>query len=111
MPEMTPMDQALLRQDLKADITKEEDGMRQLGYLNNFKRLFLAGKQLQTINKIITPDNIKNINELSSIMSWLETENRHLRDSNNTLIRGANELITKNEIGNPSLNPIASTFR
>ena len=110
-PEMTPMDQALLRQDLKADITKEEDGMRQLGYLNNFKRLFLAGKQLQTINKIITPDNIKNINELSSIMSWLETENRHLRDSNNELIHGANELITKNEIGNPSLNPIASTFR
>ena len=110
-PEVVPMDSTLLVNDLTADITNEEEGMRQLSYLNNFKRFFFAGRQLQTINKIITPDNIKNINELSSLMSWLETEDRYLHNPSTEIIHGANELITKSQIGNPSLNPIASTFR
>lgn len=112
-PDIMPMDNALLRKDLEADITNEEEGMRQLMYLNNFKRLFFAGRQLQKINKLITPDNIKNINELSSLMEWLEAENRYLRnpDPSVEIILGANELIARSEIGNPALNPIASTFR
>ena len=107
--EVVPMDSALLITDLNADITNEDQGLRQIEYLQNFKMFFFAGRRLQTINKIITPDTIKNINEISALNSWIETENRYLRESDSMAILGADELIARSEIGKP--DSIAYTFR
>jgi len=67
--------------------------------LTNFKAFHLAGKQLQRVNKIITPDNLDNVNELSSILSWLEEENYYLYNEN-SLISGAEDYI-KHQQGTP----------
>tara|TARA_R100001594_G_scaffold61987_2_gene96265 strand:- start:5093 stop:11518 length:6426 start_codon:yes stop_codon:yes gene_type:complete len=84
---------------------------KQFNYLNNFRRFFYAGRRLQTINKVITPDNLKNINEISSLVSWLETEDRFLRDADSGIIYGAEDMITKNKINERDINPIAAEFR
>ena len=34
----------------------------------------MAGVALQTVNKIITPDNLDNVTELASINAWIDTE-------------------------------------
>ena len=60
--------------------------------LTTFKAMHTAGKQLQRVNKIITPDNLDNVNELSSILSWLEEESFYLNNEQ-SLIYGADEYI------------------
>ena len=86
--------------------------INQAKYLHNFGQLFKAGRQLQTVYKIITPDNMSNVNEISSLMSYLDTENTYLEGSTNDIIQGAEQLISENrsDINNP-LNAIALSYR
>ena len=63
--------------------------------------------------KIITPDNLGNVNEMSSLVAYLDTENTYLEGNTNDLIKGAGELISENKaekLNNP-LNAIALNYR
>ena len=88
------------------------DAIKQAEYLNNFKHMLIAGRQLQSVYKIITPDNLSNINEMSSLSSWLETEERYLTGVESNIIQGADQLIRENasNIDNP-INAIALNYR
>jgi hypothetical protein len=88
------------------------DIINQAKYLHNFGLLFKAGRQLQTVYKIITPDNMSNVNEISSLVSYLDTENTHLQKNTDDLIQGASALIvdTQSNPTNP-LNAIALSYR
>jgi hypothetical protein len=90
----------------------ESDIIGQAKYLHNFGLLFKAGRQLQTVYKIITPDNMSNVNEISSLMSYLDTENTHLQKNTDDIIQGASELIVdvQSNDKNP-LNAIALSYR
>ena len=69
------------------------DPIKQAEYLSNFKHMFTAGRQLQSVYRIITPDNLDNINEMSSISSWLETEERYLTGVESNIIEGAEQFV------------------
>ena len=88
------------------------DPIKQAEYLSNFKHMFTAGRQLQSVYRIITPDNLDNINEMSSISSWLETEERYLTGVESNIIEGAEQFVRENasNIDNP-LNAIALNYR
>ena len=90
----------------------ESDIIGQAKYLHNFGLLFKAGRQLQTVYKIITPDNMSNVNEISSLMSYLDTENTHLQKNTDDIIQGASELIVdvQSNDKNPA-NAIALSYR
>lgn len=83
---------------------------KQIEYLLNFNKFFMAGRALQTVNKIITPDNLDNVTELSSINAWIDTENLYLNNPE-SLIQGAEELIQHHKTIKESLSPIASSYR
>ena len=83
----------------------------QLAYLDNFKAFYLAGRSLKTISTLITPGNIKNVNEISAINAHLEVEERHLGKVSTPIIMGAEELIRKGEKGERTLAPMATAFR
>ena len=70
----------------------------------------MAGRALQTVNKIITPDNLDNVNELSSIAAWLDTEKLYLNNPD-SLIQGAEEVIVHHRTIKESLSPIAASYR
>ena len=82
----------------------------QAQYLTNFNKFFMAGKALQTVNKIITPDNLDNVTELSSIAAWLEVEKLYLNNPE-SLIQNAEEIIQHHKTIKESLSPIASAYR
>ena len=88
----------------------ETDPAVQAQYLINFSKFFLAGRALQTVNKIITPDNLDNVTELSSISAWLDTENLYLNNPE-SLIQGAEEIIQHHKSIKESLSPIAASYR
>ena len=79
-------------------------------YLINFKTFYKAGVALQTVNKIITPDNLDNVTELASINAWIDTENLYLNNPE-SLIQGAEELIQHHKTIKESLSPIVSAYR
>ena len=76
----------------------------QVKYLNNFNKYFLAGRNLTSIYKVITPDNLDNVNEMSAIVAWIDTEKRYLK-SEMPLISGAEDF-TKGDT-----YPIAVAYR
>ena len=82
----------------------------QIDYLINLNKFFMAGRALQTVNKIITPDNLDNITELSSISAWLDTENLYMNNPD-SLIQGAEEVMRHHQTVNESLSPIAAAYR
>ena len=90
----------------------ESDIIGQAKYLHNFGLLFKAGRQLQTVYKIITPDNMSNVNEISSLVSYLDTENTYLQGNTDDIIQGAEELIVDMQSNdkNPA-NAIALSYR
>ena len=59
--------------------------------LINFAKFYMAGKHLQKVNKIITPGNLDNLNEISSINNHLDTESFYL--GRESLVRGAKDYI------------------
>ena len=79
-------------------------------YLSNFNKFFKAGQALQIVNKIITPDNLDNVNEISSLNAWLDVERQYLNNPE-SIIQGADEVIIHNQGTNMSLNPIAVAYR
>ena len=83
---------------------------KQIDYLLNFNKFFMAGVALQTVNKIITPDNLDNVTELASINAWIDTENLYLNNPE-SLIQGAEELIQHHKTIKESLSPIVSSYR
>jgi len=60
----------------------------QVKYLNNFNKFFLAGRNLTSIYKVITPDNLDNVNEMSAIVAWIDSEDRYTK-SEFPIISGA----------------------
>jgi len=107
--------------DYRTTIPMESEGLRNLDgadaiqqaeYLNNFKHMLTSGRQLQSVYRLITPDNLDNINEMSSIASWLETEERYLTGVESNIIQGAQQFVRENasNINNP-VNSIALTYR
>jgi predicted NAD-dependent protein-ADP-ribosyltransferase YbiA (DUF1768 family) len=107
----------------------ESDIIGQAKYLHNFGLLFKAGRQLQTVYKIITPDNISNVNEIASLVSYLDTENTYLQsnafgivdnatayrdviDTKESVIQGAAELIVDNQSNDKNpLNALVVAYR
>ena len=86
--------------------------INQAKYLHNFGLLFKAGRQLQTVYKIITPDNMSNVNEIASLVSYLDTENTYLQSNTDDVIQGAAELIVDTQSNNKNpLNAIALSYR
>ena len=92
------------------DNLSEADPELQAQYLLNFKTFYKAGRALQTVNKIITPDNIDNVNELSSVIAWIDRENLYLNNVD-SLISGAEEFILHNKGTDKPLNPIGVAYR
>ena len=93
-------------------LSNTQQGGNESSYLNNFWRFFQAGRNLVTINKIITPDTLSNINEISSVVSFLDTENYYLSDKGGKIIEGAEELIIAQRDNNDRvLSPISASYR
>ena len=78
--------------------------------LDNFALLHQAGKQLQRVYKVITPDNLDNVNELSSINAWIDEETFFLYNQN-SLILGAKDYIIHQQKTSQPLNPIGVAYR
>jgi len=94
---------------MKNNLTEPEPNVQAI-YLANFNKFFMAGVALQTVNKIITPDNLDNVTELASINAWIDTENLYLNNPE-SLIQGAEELIQHHKTIKESLSPIVSAYR
>ena len=94
---------------MEDNLTEPEDAV-QIQYLINFNKFYLAGKALQIVNKIITPDNLDNVTELSSISAWLEVEQEYLNNPE-SLIQGAEEIIVHNQGTTKPLSPISIAYR
>ena len=103
--EITSMNKDQLSEDLR-----EVNTTNQLNYVENFYQFFLAGRALQTIYKLVTPDTMKNVTEFAAINAHLDTEDLYLRNED-SLIKGAEELITHNTGEDISLNPIGVAYR
>ena len=99
------MDDGIIKDNLTTP-----DPKNQAEYLINFNKFFLTGRALQTVNKIITPDNLDNVTELSSINAWLEVESLYLNNPN-SLIQGAEDLITHHQGTTKPLSPVAIAYR
>jgi len=63
--------------------------------LNNFALFHRAGRSAMKAFKVITPDNIDNVNELSALRGWLDIEAEYLSDEDIQLVQGAEEFITE----------------
>ena len=99
-------------QSAQLEALDETDIIGQAKYLHNFGLLFKAGRQLQTVYKIITPDNMSNVNEISSLVSYLDTENTHLQKNTDDIIQGASELIVDMQSNDKNpVNAIALSYR
>ena len=83
---------------------------KQLEYLSNFNKFVAAGRALQVVNSIITPDNLDNVNEISSLNDFIDIERQYLNNPE-SIIDGADEIIMHNQGTNTSLNPIAVAYR
>ena len=77
--------------------------------LSNFALMYMAGKQLQKVNKIITPGNLDNLNEVSAINSHLDTEAYYL--SKESLIRGAKDYIMHQQDTKQPENLVGVAYR
>ena len=86
------------------------DPENQIEYLINFNKFVTAGKALQVVNSIITPDNLDNVNEISSLNDFIDMERQYLNNPE-SIIHGADEIIMHNQGTNMSLNPIAVAYR
>ena len=77
--------------------------------LINFAKFYMAGKQLQRVNKIITPGNLDNLNEISAINNHLDTEAFYL--GSQSLIKGAKDYIVHQQGTSNPQNHIGIAYR
>lgn len=78
--------------------------------LNNFAVLHRTGVATTRVFKIITPDNLSNVNEISALRGWLDTEAEYLKDSDGAIILGAEEFINENIVGE-GVSPMEAAYR
>ena len=83
-----------------------EDAADQVMYLNNFNKFFLAGRNLSSIYKVITPDNLDNVNEMSAIVAWIDNETRYIANDS-PIIQGADAFTASDS----NVYPIALAYR
>ncbi len=88
----------------------KEESLDQEYILRNFAYFYRAGKQMQRVYKIITPGDIDNVNELSSINAWIDEESYFLY-SQNSIIEGAEDYITHQLGSSKPLSPMGSAYR
>jgi len=85
--------------DAVADMSSEEltrqDEALQADYLNNFMIFHKAGQSTVRAFKVITPDNLDNVNEMSGLRGWLDVEAEYLSDNDINIVEGAEEYITE----------------
>jgi len=88
----------------------KEKSIPQTDILRNFAIFHKAGKQIQRVFKIITPDNLDNLNEISSINAWIDEESFFLYNQN-SVIEGAIDYITHQQGSTAPLNNIGIAYR
>ena len=86
------MADATVSMSLEELSSKNEDN--QVTMLNNFALFHRAGRSTMKAFKVITPDNIDNVNELSALRGWLDVEAEYTSDEDIQLVQGAEEFIT-----------------
>ena len=115
VPELiSPMSSAKLEESAVGAATEVEElniPAEQLAYLGNFKQFFEVGRQLQTLNQLITPDTLENVNEMSAIAAHLEREDAFFRDPESSLIKGGAEFVSSNRDGTRPVYPISIAYR
>jgi len=87
------MADATVSMSLEELSSKNEDN--QVTMLNNFGLFHRAGRSAMKAFKVITPDNIDNVNELSALRGWLDVEAEYTSDEDIQLVQGAEEFITE----------------
>ena len=83
----------------------------QVKMLNNFALFHRAGRSAVKAFKVITPDNLSNVNEMSSLRGWLDTEAEYLSDEDIQLVQGAEEFITEMQNGINKVSPMEAAYR
>ena len=89
--------------------SKENDN--QVKMLNNFALFHRAGRSVVKAFKVITPDNLSNVNEMSALRGWLDTEAEYLSDEDIQLVQGAEEFITEMQNGINEVSPMEVAYR
>ncbi len=89
--------------------SKEDDN--QVKMLNNFALFHRAGRSVVKAFKVITPDNLSNVNEMSALRGWLDTEAEYLSDEDIQLVQGAEEFITEMQNSINEVSPMEVAYR
>ncbi len=89
--------------------SKEVDN--QVKMLNNFALFHRAGRSVVKAFKVITPDNLSNVNEMSALRGWLDTEAEYLSDEDIQLVQGAEEFITEMQNSINEVSPMEVAYR
>lgn len=72
-----------------AEYTKQVDLiLRQLDYLHNMRLFTEVGTELQALNKLITPDTQKNLNEMSALTAFIEAETAFFNKKDPIIVGG-----------------------
>ena len=88
-----------------------KDSSSQLKMIDNFNLMYKAGMSVTRAFKVITPDNLDNVNEMAAVNAWLDVERQYTTDTNMNLIEGAEEFITELKDGGESIYPIQVAYR
>ena len=88
----------------------KEGSIPQEDILRNFAIFHRAGKQIQRVYKVITPDNLDNLNELSSINAWIDEESFFLYNQDSVIL-GAKDYITHQQGSDKPLNHVGIAYR
>jgi len=88
-----------------------KDEANQVKMLNNFGLIHRAARSAAKAFKVITPDNLSNVNEMASLRGWLDTEAEYTSDQDIQLVRGAEEFITELQEGVNNVSPLQVAYR
>ena len=88
---------------------KSEDTQAKM--LDNFELFYKAGMSTARAFKVITPDNLDNLNEISSLRAWLDIEQQFTTNQDTNIIYGAEEFVTELQTGRESVYPIQVAYR
>lgn len=81
--------------DMSSEELATQNEALQADYLNNFMIFHKAGQSTVRAFKVITPDNLDNVNEMSGLRGWLDVEAEYLSDNDINIVEGAEEYITE----------------
>tara|TARA_R100000951_G_scaffold10686_2_gene8996 strand:+ start:107 stop:8230 length:8124 start_codon:yes stop_codon:yes gene_type:complete len=82
----------------------------QIALLDNFKTIHKLGRQVSQAFKVITPDNLSNVNEISSVRSWLENEEDFIYGQSKMVI-GIEAFLRSQEGTGTSIAPLQFAYR